>query len=87
MRSYVRVEFIVEVEGEPLGVAICAPSVGQLEALARAAATRLADDAATHGQQALVYRLQKRWQRRDWVDGRRELVYDTAALAAPAPSA
>jgi hypothetical protein len=79
-----RVEFIVEVDGEPLGVTICAPSVAHLEARARSAATRLADEAATDGRQAVVYRLQKRWQRRDWVDGRRDLVYDTAALATAA---
>ncbi len=78
-----RVEFIVEIESEPLGEAIAAPCIGNLEARARAAAVLVADNAASHGDHAVVYRLQKRWQSPRWVDGRRELVYDAPAAAVP----
>jgi hypothetical protein len=88
-----KVEFEVEVEGEVLAVTIEAACVGNRESIAKAAAVGLADDTARRGQRALVLRCQRRWQRGGWVDGRRELVYDTAAAAsdggsgAPAPPA
>jgi hypothetical protein len=78
------VEFTIEIEGEAGGVVISAPRLGQMEAQAKAAATRLADDAAARGQRAFVYRLQRRWHRREWVDSRRELVYEAAIAAAAA---
>jgi hypothetical protein len=86
-----KVEFEVEVEGEVVAVTIEAACVGHRESVAKAAAVGLADDTASRGQQALVFRCQRRWQRGGWVDGRREIVYDTAAAAsdggpgAPAP--
>ncbi len=74
-----KVEFTIKIENEVGGVAIEAPCVGNLEVRARASAVRLADDAADRGQHAVVSRCQRRWHRNRWVDGRSEVVYDTAA--------
>ncbi len=77
-----RVEFIIEVESETLGEPIGAACVGNLEARAKAAAIRVADGFASRGDHAVVYRLQKRWQSRRWIDGRREMVYDAPGATA-----
>lgn len=77
-----KVEFIVEVESGTLGEPIEAACIGDFEARAKAAAIRVADGSASRGDHAVVYRLQKRWQSRRWVDGRRELVYDAPAVTA-----
>jgi hypothetical protein len=76
---HMKVEFEIEVAGEVLAVTIEAPCCGNREALAKAAAVDVADASARRGEQALVFRRQRRWQRGRWVDGRREIVYDTVA--------
>jgi hypothetical protein len=78
-----RTAFIIEVNGKPIDARIEAPAFLDLADRAKALAVVAADREAECGARVSVYRVNRRWQSRQWVDGMRELVYTASAGVAP----